>query len=320
MSDSEEGSKYTPNRGRRKFISGLILLGIVITAVVLAVALGGGSEESSVGAAQQGPDANLVTIAPTTSAPVTASPVTASPVTTSPVAPVPTPTTLSPVTVAPVTGAPVTPAPITAAPITPAPITPAPITSAPITAAPTTTSPVTAAPIHPNVRRIQDIVLGVALNGGAGLDDPDTYQYKAYTWIQQNTPDAISMSDEELAQRYAVACLFFATDSVWTPFLGDAPVAGWTNATGWLSTSSVCEWNGIVCSESNLVDTMDLEDNHVTGAVPAEISLLSNSLVYLDISLNPVESLHDGLAWMGELTALSKYSRCTPSITTQSND
>lgn len=71
------------------------------------------------------------------------------------------------------------------------------------------------------------------------------------------------MSDEQIIQRYALACIFFATNSVRTAYTEDEYGAGvsppeWKYKYGWLTHESECGWYGITCDENGRILAIDL--------------------------------------------------------------
>lgn len=54
----------------------------------------------------------------------------------------------------------------------------------------------------------------VALQGGAEFEDPTSYQSKALAFVMTGPAE---FSEEHLIQRYALACIFYATSAVRTP-------------------------------------------------------------------------------------------------------
>merc|ERR1719491_2278282 len=199
-----------------------------------------------------------------------------------PVGPVPNPTAapITPTTepVIP-TGAPIvqTTSPIepTAVPIDPTavPIDP---TAVPIepTAAPIEP---TAVPIVPTgaptvgTSGIQARLTPFALNGGAGLEDASSYQYKALKQVELQV-GVDDFNDAKLTQYYALYCIYFATNGVSNqitdadPRFVGIPFPNWLVITGWDQIDvDPCDWYGIVCDSQSRVSTIDLFENLLTG-------------------------------------------------------
>ena len=163
------------------------------------------------------------------------------------------------------TSAPVPTAPVTAAPVTAAPVmgTAAPVmgTAAPVTAAPVTTVPSSSPSVTPFDKLIEQTLTTVALQGGVEFADPTSYQSKALAWLQQD-PLSASINTTQLVQRYALGCVYYATNAVQTPYtdadFGTGVVMPWFNETGWLSSNSECTWYGIICDTNDDVISINL--------------------------------------------------------------
>jgi hypothetical protein len=107
---------------------------------------------------------------------------------------------------------------------------------------------------------VDTLIRSVAIFGGAEFDALNSYQSKALRWLKRDAFGK-SWSDSRLIQRYALACVYFSTNSVrhvWTDYeFGDGVIHPWYNETKWLSSSSECEWFRVGCSfGSNVVDEL----------------------------------------------------------------
>ena len=195
-----------------------------------------------------------------------------------------TPDTLVPTTKAPV---PTTKAPVPATP-SPVHVTPAPVpdtrtpTRAPIPATPAPVPqsvPVDSGTSSPLAIRIAE----VALDGGASLADPTSYQSKALAFAEGVTS---ATSIAESLQYYALACIWYATSGVSNPqtiaVLGNVALPGWLSTTNWVTDSSFCTWFGITCVGGN-VSAIELISNRLYGSFPAEVTLLDGTLELIDL-------------------------------------
>lgn len=160
----------------------------------------------------------------------------------------------------------------------------------------------------PPTSSIYTYVKSVAPDGGFAMDFfPDSYQHKAFQWLDQNCGSC--ESEERILQRYVLACIYFATSAVSSPYtdyeLGvDQEVVPWYKSVGWLETDDECAWFGISCNRDGLVDKIDLHDNLLTGMFPPETALLKRSLKHFDIENNLVYNVDEEIDWLGELELL----------------
>lgn len=188
--------------------------------------------------------------------------------------------------------------------------------------APTPLSPgSTAAP----TTEIGSIVRNFALNNGVEFDDPDSYQSKALAWIESAGVPSLTINlanaDDRVVQRYALACIYYASNEQRTAatdyaFGADLKVLPWLNDRGWLVFKDECEWYGITCNaNTGLVEEIDLSNNILTGLFPPETQLIKDSLKVLDIYSNYVFNVGDaGNAFLGELTNLEELYYGTTSF------
>jgi len=148
---------------------------------------------------------------------------------------------------------------------------------------------------------------------GDGITSEGTYQEKAEQWLSGSVyPDA------RRVQRYALACLYYSTFGVSTPFTdgkyGKGRVPGWLYSYGWLSSNNECTWYGISCNADGFVATIELPKNRLTGGLPSELTLLADTLEHLNVADNMVYNHGDkGVSFLGDLRKLT-------SLHIQSND
>jgi len=119
--------------------------------------------------------------------------------------------------------------------------------------------------------------------------DPDSYQSKALTWLcgPDGVPAELNLPQSRVAQRWVLACLYYATFRVSTVFTDEAFPPGfvppWANSFLWLTSNSECVWSKIACNPSNEVQIIDMFQNSLTGEFPFELVRLNNSIEILDI-------------------------------------
>jgi Leucine-rich repeat (LRR) protein len=101
-----------------------------------------------------------------------------------------------------------------------------------------------------------------AADGGLGLDDLDSPQYKSYVWLvthsnYEDVPDLI------VSQKYALATLYFALAGT-----------GWYQNTGWLTDDDVCSWFGVSDCHGGTSSSLNLSSNNLVGMIPLELMSL----------------------------------------------
>jgi hypothetical protein len=113
-----------------------------------------------------------------------------------------------------------------------------------------------------------------------------TPQRHAFYWMA--TDEELKNFDHtETIQRYAMAVLYYATNSV--PNDEVEETIPWIDGTGWLSDAHVCEgWRGIECNGQMHVKAITLKENRLTGSLPQELALLSQNLESIDLSTNMI--------------------------------
>ena len=102
---------------------------------------------------------------------------------------------------------------------------------------------------------ILDFIKSNALINGNEFDSPFSYQNYALAWLCSSNTTA--MTEARLLQRYALACFYFATYAVSSPYTG-TEVDGWIQDGGWLSDTDECTWARIGCEEkSGMINIID---------------------------------------------------------------
>jgi hypothetical protein len=99
----------------------------------------------------------------------------------------------------------------------------------------------------------------------------------ALDWLSNN-PNLALFSEEKVIQRFALATFYFASG-------GD----DWRNNELWLIEEDECIWytsstTRPQCDESGSYVNLELDLNDLSGTIPSELALLSNSLSRIDLS------------------------------------
>ena len=118
--------------------------------------------------------------------------------------------------------------------------------------------------------RTEELIRSESLDGGDALSDATSAQSRALVWLQNNI-NLGSYPDWRLIQRYVLAVLYFSTNGI-----------EWTINNGWLSDREECGWYsdsyfGPLC-KSGRITNLFLNENNLTGIVPLDLAMLSNSL------------------------------------------
>lgn len=176
------------------------------------------------------------------------------------------------------------------------------------TGAPPPTPVAAPTPTAEPTSEVRGFLSAVALDGGAEFADQTSYHFKALSYMENLGRGFFT--DAQLSQRYALACIIFATNSVSTIYSDDAyegEIPTWTNSDLWLTAADECTWFGITCDTGGRVTAIELDENGLTGSFPNEVTLLKDSLEYLSLQENIIFNEGDaGLEWMGSLTTLTQ--------------
>lgn len=119
-------------------------------------------------------------------------------------------------------------------------------------------------------------ILSPALpDGGKSLEQEGSPQSGALDWLS-NDPLVYTYDNEKISIRFALATFYYATG-------GDS----WTTNHLWLSDLDECLWftssADSPCTKEGRYSRLVLADNNLEGVLPDELSLLSHSLVSLDL-------------------------------------
>ena len=127
--------------------------------------------------------------------------------------------------------------------------------------------------------------------GPDALSDETSIAFQAYTWL---SGDADQFDVVALRQRFTAAALHLATNAN----------NSWTATDGWMTDNNECDWHGIECDDQGFLIAFNLTSNGLLGLIPSEITLLSQTLLKLDLSYNDLDNAHEELNWLAKLTNL----------------
>ena len=132
----------------------------------------------------------------------------------------------------------------------------------------------------------------IALKNGQEFDNESSYQSRALKILSEKGV-VEGYSDQKLAQRYALLCLYYSTNRVRTDVtdeqFGYGTTPGWHVMSPWkfVWENDECVWYGIACNTEGLVVRIELTDHLLTGYIPMELKLLKNGPVsIIDFSGN----------------------------------
>ena len=171
---------------------------------------------------------------------------------------------------------------------------------------------------------VNDVLDQEKTNHPEVFQDPHSYQNKAATWLQAN-PNVAQTSSRRVRQRYALACLYYATNGVPNNFTveyfaalmvnvttttsSSSSTPTWMEETGWLVDENECTWFGVECSTMGYVTKIALPSNGLSGSLPSELAILRDSLEELDLFDNAFHNVGDeGHEWLGRLKQLKVLS------------
>mmetsp|Transcript_17347 Transcript_17347/g.16816 ORF Transcript_17347/g.16816 Transcript_17347/m.16816 type:complete len:293 (-) Transcript_17347:595-1473(-) len=139
--------------------------------------------------------------------------------------------------------------------------------------------------------KMEDVIRDAILNKGIAASTASGYQFNPRS-VQRRALNMVmkenSLTVQLVIQRYALWCLYFATEHVGTSVtdavfgFGTVPhwLDGWTN-----DGPDPCLWHGVRCKSDGIVVELNLGLSSITGILPAELKLL-DSLSTLDLHDN----------------------------------
>ncbi len=138
-------------------------------------------------------------------------------------------------------------------------------------------------PILGRTKKLFSLILDWGITSRPRLEDPTSPAARALDWLVYT--DVKTTEVEAIRTRYALACLFFATQS---------PEEGytWIEDRHWLSSFPVCLWHGVECIDQRdtiaMVKSLNLSANALIGTIPDEIGMIGLDIHSLDVSDNKI--------------------------------
>mmetsp|Transcript_41874 Transcript_41874/g.100522 ORF Transcript_41874/g.100522 Transcript_41874/m.100522 type:complete len:1425 (+) Transcript_41874:66-4340(+) len=182
-----------------------------------------------------------------------------------------------------------------------------PVTNTPTTMTPTVSTPIPTIGVDPKIAlRGLLVSLWPPLSRSFDLleDGSPTAASRALTWLAQDA-NLTSYSDTKKIQRFTLVLFFYSTG-------GD----DWVHSEEWLTLSDECTWYTSStfrdsCDASGNLVNLELEDEGLSGVLPPELALLSNSLERLELerSIEALPAIKGMVPWeLGLLTKLEYLS------------
>ncbi|KAG7354035.1 RHS repeat-associated core domain containing protein [Nitzschia inconspicua] len=147
---------------------------------------------------------------------------------------------------------------------------PLPLPSFPTTSGPSGTS------MHGSAEEARELLVNKWPSLEEDWGDVRTPQFLALDWLT-NDPNLDQYTEERILQRFSLATLYFSTD-------GD----NWRRNDRWLSMENECLWysagSSLPCDDNLIYTALNLDLNGLSGTIPSELALLSNSLTRINFS------------------------------------
>jgi hypothetical protein len=127
--------------------------------------------------------------------------------------------------------------------------------------------------------------------------NPDSPQSLAVAWLIDDS-EAGTFSNAQLLQRYVLATLYYSTSG-----------ESWSeNSISWIvDWTDECTWWGVECNTAGGVQILQLANGNLSGSLPPELELLSNSLEEVYMNGNKISGTIPSS--IGLLSKLSKFGR-----------
>jgi hypothetical protein len=144
-----------------------------------------------------------------------------------------------------------------------------------------------------------EFIAAVSLAAPETFENLQSPEYLALNWIATEIElEALSFDTNlpedqiRLSQTYSLLTLWYSSTDAWV------------DESNWLVELDECTWAGVTCDENAVITDIDMDGNGLTGAIPADIALLTN-LQTLALSGNnlvsPLPASLFAMSGLGEL-------------------
>jgi len=123
----------------------------------------------------------------------------------------------------------------------------------------------------------------------------DTSQFNAFNWLRKKYTESNMINQREILSQYGLSTLYFSTK-------GDT----WTKKTNWMNTTDECSWYGVTCGSTGEVIELDLSNNNIRGAIPQEISAMTD-LIELNFTHNSLTGISLSIVALKKLYSFEIY-------------
>ncbi|MGK3733872.1 MAG: Leucine-rich repeat (LRR) protein [Bacillariaceae sp.] len=125
---------------------------------------------------------------------------------------------------------------------------------------------------------IQNLLISQWPSLEESIATPSSPQGEAFKWLTNSTSNLDAYSEQQLIQRFTMATFFYSTNG-----------KDWLTNDGWLSEENECLWYQTKsfrnpCDASGSLLNLELDENGLSGSLPSELALLSNSLTRLELA------------------------------------
>jgi hypothetical protein len=170
------------------------------------------------------------------------------------------------------------------------------------------TSPPTIPPTSSPTTQFYSSLVQRIYGDDIGQQDLDQDRQEAMSWLEQDQAStSVSLSDEQLRERYALALLYFVTNAN----------SNWYDSINFLSDEHVCSWRikrsgekkgVLLCNEDERVQQLVLYANSLESTIPMELKYLTEMEVLKLDSNRMGSTIPSALGSLSRLEELVLYS------------